>query len=300
MVGASTAGLEQKYHPTGEELKNLENALQGTTGIIAFDTWVEELVNTGYLHNHARMWFASIWCFTLKLPWYRGAQFFYENLLDGDPAANTLSWRWVVGLHTKGKTYQARQSNIETYTEGRFSPEDLSGTSWVPDDSAENNVCYEILPLPTQPESGDHLIVWPDDWSIDVYFKDFKPQSVAMIHPHWESPKRQQHVKDYREAAFYATLRRFQNLGWNCSIIQNGNDLQSYLTVNEAQQISWMKPFVGEGRDLLDQLQPLFDGHRTRELRRAWDDFFFPKAKKGFFTLKKSIPKAVANLDRYF
>jgi hypothetical protein len=48
---------------------------------------------TGYLHNHARMWFASIWIFTLRLPWELGADFFLRHLLDGDPASNTLSWR---------------------------------------------------------------------------------------------------------------------------------------------------------------------------------------------------------------
>ena len=49
------------------------------------------------------MWFASIWIFTLNLPWQKGAEFFMKHLLDGDAASNTLSWRWVAGLQTKGK-----------------------------------------------------------------------------------------------------------------------------------------------------------------------------------------------------
>ncbi len=69
---------------------------------------------TGYLHNHARMWFASIWIFTLRLPWELGADFFLRHLLDGDPASNTLSWRWVGGMQTMGKTYLARADNIAT------------------------------------------------------------------------------------------------------------------------------------------------------------------------------------------
>lgn len=87
-----------------ELAKRIDNATSGETGIACFDTWTKELKGTGYLHNHARMWFASIWIFTLKLPWQLGAQFFYKHLLDGDIASNTLSWRWVGGLHTKGKT----------------------------------------------------------------------------------------------------------------------------------------------------------------------------------------------------
>ncbi len=81
-----------------------EAAIEGRTGIAAFDAWVRELVEIGYVHNHARMWFASIWIFTLNLPWELGAAFFFRHLYDGDPASNTLSWRWVAGLHTKGKT----------------------------------------------------------------------------------------------------------------------------------------------------------------------------------------------------
>ena len=75
--------------------------MTGSTGIDAFDYWVKELVDTGYLHNHARMWFASIWIFTLKLDWTLGADFFLRHLMDADAASNTLSWRWVGGLHTK-------------------------------------------------------------------------------------------------------------------------------------------------------------------------------------------------------
>ncbi|HBJ94473.1 MAG TPA: hypothetical protein DDZ43_16485, partial [Hyphomonadaceae bacterium] len=85
---AGNAGLRKAY----------DEAVSGRTGIAGFDNWARELVETGYLHNHARMWFASIWIFTLKLPWELGADFFLKHLMDGDPASNTLSWRWVGGL----------------------------------------------------------------------------------------------------------------------------------------------------------------------------------------------------------
>ncbi|MCI5045598.1 MAG: hypothetical protein MRY72_12955, partial [Aquisalinus sp.] len=113
------AALEDMSGNSGLQLA-YEKACAGHTGIACFDAWAHELVATGYLHNHARMWFASIWIFTLKLPWVLGADFFYRHLLDGDAASNTLSWRWVGGLHTKGKTYLARADNIDKYTDGRF------------------------------------------------------------------------------------------------------------------------------------------------------------------------------------
>ena len=93
--------------------KDYSKAVNGNSGIDCFDSWVNELVTTGYLHNHSRMWFASIWIFTLNLPWELGADFFYKNLLDADPASNTLSWRWVAGLQTEGKIYLASEENIE-------------------------------------------------------------------------------------------------------------------------------------------------------------------------------------------
>ncbi len=103
-----------------------EDACGGRTGIDGFDHWARELRATGYLHNHARMWFASIWIFTLGLPWELGADFFLRHLIDGDPASNTLSWRWVAGLHTPGKTYLATADNIARNTEGRFAPQGLA------------------------------------------------------------------------------------------------------------------------------------------------------------------------------
>ena len=112
---AALAALERNSGLT----KAYREATEGRTGIEAFDVWARELVEIGYLHNHARMWFASIWIFTLRLDWQLGADFFLRHLIDGDAASNTLSWRWVAGLHTRGKHYLARPDNIARYTAGR-------------------------------------------------------------------------------------------------------------------------------------------------------------------------------------
>ena len=86
---------------------NEDQCIPKKTGIKCFEHWKEELLDTGYLHNHSRMWFASIWIFTLGYSWQSGANFFKNNLLDYCPASNTLGWRWVAGLQTIGKPYIA-------------------------------------------------------------------------------------------------------------------------------------------------------------------------------------------------
>ena len=67
-------------------ITNYKNAIDGNTNIECFNEWVNELKENNYLHNHARMWFASIWIFTLELPWQLGAEFFMKHLYDGDAA----------------------------------------------------------------------------------------------------------------------------------------------------------------------------------------------------------------------
>lgn len=121
-----TDDLARLQAQTGGWRRDYDRAIAGNTGIDAFDAWAAELAEHGYLHNHARMWFASIWVFTLRLPWQLGAAHFMHHLVDGDPASNTLSWRWVAGLQTAGKTYLATASNIDRYTAGRFDPKGLA------------------------------------------------------------------------------------------------------------------------------------------------------------------------------
>ena len=88
---------------------------ESQTGNRMMDYFANELVTTGHLHIHARRWFAAWWVHEARLPWQSGAAFFFRHLLDGDPASNTLSWRWVAGLQTPGKTHLARRFNLEKY-----------------------------------------------------------------------------------------------------------------------------------------------------------------------------------------
>lgn len=108
------------------------------------------------------MWFASIWIFTLGLPWALGADFFMRHLIDGDPASNTLSWRWVAGLHTRGKAYAARAENISRYTDGRYNPSGLNESPVALEESETAPVVKLSTALPT-PQGKVALLLHLDD-----------------------------------------------------------------------------------------------------------------------------------------
>lgn len=156
-------------HPA---VKRVESQQSGNPVI---DFFSNELVSTGYLHNHARMWFAAWWVHEARLPWQCGAAFFHRHLLDGDPASNILSWRWVAGLQTPGKTYLARRSNLEKY----LAPELLASLGaglgafenpqpLVPLDIAKPPVTRKDWPLEMlQPSSATGLWIHEEDLSAE-------------------------------------------------------------------------------------------------------------------------------------
>ena len=156
----------------------LAQACSGQTGLDCFDAWTDELKNSGYLHNHARMWFASIWIFTLGLPWQQGAEFFMKYLRDGDPASNTLGWRWVAGLQTKGKAYAARADNIDQFTRGRFFPDGQLNEQVYAVDGPESPAAQPIncpRQLALKENRKPYLLLLTSE--------DGHPESLSLAHP---------------------------------------------------------------------------------------------------------------------
>ena len=155
-------------------------AMDGKTGIDCFDTWIEELRENNYLHNHSRMWFASIWIFTLGLPWQLGARFFMRHLLDGDAASNTLSWRWVAGLHTNKKPYTASKENIDKYTTNRFKNAPIRTSNRI---NVIKNIQHQSNKLPAQIDfpKSHILIMFDNDMNIINRSKLFNSYSKVYI-----------------------------------------------------------------------------------------------------------------------
>lgn len=91
------------------------NIINATTGIEGVDQAIEILYQTGYMHNHCRMYTAALVCNVAKSHWHHPAQWMYYHLLDGDWASNACSWQWVAGSNSS-KKYWANQENINRYT----------------------------------------------------------------------------------------------------------------------------------------------------------------------------------------
>lgn len=96
-----------------------DDVAQGTTGLACMDAFVETLVTTGYIHNHARMWLAAYLIHWRRVAWQAGAAWFLQHLLDGDPASNNLSWQWVASTFSH-KPYYFSQESLERYSGGQY------------------------------------------------------------------------------------------------------------------------------------------------------------------------------------
>jgi len=280
--------------------KAIDEAESGRTGIDAFDFWAQELVETGYLHNHARMWFASIWIFTLKLPWVLGADFFLRHLLDGDPASNTMGWRWVAGIQTRGKTYLARPSNIEKFTDGRFRPTELASEAppleWQEPPSP---AALEATPRPDElDDTPALLLIHGDDLNPESLLPDTLPIKAALAFQGVKEPLAWpfgDKAKEFVGQAVDDAAKRASSHYGVDTATQSELDADAVIRAcQDAGAEAVITPYapVGPNADALNLLGSALDdeGIALHRVRREWDSAAWPFAKKGFFPFKKKIP----------
>lgn len=288
------AGINRLQTESGLRAQ-FDAACTADTDIECFNDWSQQLVQNGYLHNHARMWFASIWVFTLRLPWALGADFFMRHLLDGDPASNTLSWRWVAGLQTKGKTYLATAENIETFTRGRFKPHPNSLSSFAaslegPDHPARVDIPPSATPQPGQ-KTG--LMVHDDDMLADHIATPHVARcflsTAADRSPLKVSSRVESYVAEALVSAGASAEDRFD---------LTPNRVVDWAFQHQLQQV--VTPFapVGPTADALDQIEQQLNARHIPLIRvmRQYDQACWPKATHGFFRFKEHIPDFIANI----
>ena len=278
----------------------LEAALAGKTGLACFDAWHDELVTTNYLHNHARMWFASIWIFTFHLPWQAGAHFFMTHLADGCPASNTLGWRWVAGLQTRGKAYAARADNIDQFTKGRFQPYGELEEVVVALGGAENPPATPIAPLAAPAGQKPLLLITAEDCLAETLPLSQAPVAIVSLPADCGGAFRSHSVKMADKIAMQDALSRAEAhykvpayalenaTTWQNDLVQMANEKGADHTVAAYQP-------TGYWRDTLTSYTSAASLSHF-EVRRAYDSLCWPHAKKGFFPFKEKIPHFIGQL----
>ena len=266
--------------------KNYLSAIEGKTNIECFNYWISEIKKYNYLHNHARMWFASIWIFTLNLPWQLGAAFFMKYLLDGDSASNTLGWRWVAGVQTQGKNYIASEWNIKKFTNNRFSQIKLNENP----QPIIDNKNYSILKndfLNNETNKNDNLIVFENNLSIEYSdFKELDFKNIYLVQKDNDTReiKLDEKVIKFKEDLIKDQKVRFKNKSSKIEIINiknlkdlDGNNIALY-------------PSIGEINDFLisNNLKNI------KFLYRKIDQYAWKYCNKGFFNFKNYIPKIIS------
>jgi len=247
-------------------------AVEGRTGIDGFDDWAHALVAHNWLHNHARMWFASIWVFTLKLPWALGAAHFLAHLIDGDPASNTLSWRWVAGLHTRGKAYAARADNIRRYTEGRYDPRGLNETP-VALTEPDGSGARPLAPVDAVPAGEVALLVHLDDLHPEsLPLGGARVTRVAGLLTH--APGAADKVIAADRAAMADALARAA---------------ARFVCTAELADEGWAGglPIVTAWAPVGPSASAITAG--VLRVRREWDSAVWPRSTKGFFQVRAAI-----------
>ena len=268
--------------------QNYLNAIEGKTNIECFNQWVKELKENNYLHNHTRMWFASIWIFTLELPWQLGAEFFMQHLYDGDAASNTLGWRWVAGVQTQGKHYLASEWNIKKFTNNRFQNIQLNENA----SSIFNDKTYPINKkefLNSQILEDKILLIFENNMTFE--FSDFKEHKfkkiVLVLNDTNRAIKLSEKVLKFKANLLEDQKTRLIEKSINCETI-NINDLK-----NITEKVYALYPTVSENLSFIqnNQLQNI------KFLYRKLDQFSWQHCNKGFFNFKNYIPKIIANFN---
>tara|TARA_B100001057_G_scaffold289792_1_gene289828 strand:- start:131 stop:1273 length:1143 start_codon:yes stop_codon:yes gene_type:complete len=274
-----------------EEFKDntdYKNAIEGKTDIECFNEWIKELNENNYLHNHARMWFASIWIFTLNLPWQLGAELFLKHLYDGDAAANTLGWRWVAGIQTQGKNYLASEWNIKKFTNNRFiniklnenAPPKINSKTYTASRFEFNN------PKNLQEKN---LFIFENNLSFELSdFNNLKFKKIFLISNKNKNRtiKLSEKLMKFKSELIEDQKKRLEEKSIDSEII----DLSEVQNINESSY--GLYPTVGENLDFINT-----NDLKIEFLYRKLDQFSWQYCNKGFFNFKNYIPKIISTFS---
>ena len=267
---------------TIKEEENYLKAINGETEIECFNDWVNELKNFNYLHNHTRMLFASIWIFTLGLPWQKGAEFFMKHLYDGDSASNTLSWRWVAGIQTKGKNYLAQSWNISKFTNNKYKNVKLNESALPIVDKRE----YKISPIQINrnEELNEYLIIFENEMHADfAELGKYKKIHFVLIGNENRSVKLSTKVIDFKKNIINSQLK---DIKYEAKFFDE-NDFTNFTETFKTFDVVY--PSIGENFSFLKRLIKK-NNLKINFVTRKEDEFCWKFSNKGYFNFKSNIP----------
>ena len=271
-----------------EEDENYQIAVSSKTKIQCFNDWVNELKENNYLHNHTRMWFASIWIFTLNLPWQKGAELFMKHLFDGDAASNTLSWRWVAGLQTKGKHYVAQAWNIAKFTNNKYKDVILNENAATLVDSRE----YKPSSLEIHKEELESkvLVFFESELNIEnLNLKDYQNIYCVFLSNEKRKIKFDEKVVNFKKKIIDDQANRFANI----KII---DEIGFDKLTNETKDLDVIYPSVGENLSFLKSIKKK-KNLTYNFIVREGDEFCWQFSNKGYFNFKSNIPKIIQKIS---
>ena len=266
--------------------KDYLSAIEGKTNIDCFNEWVNELKENNYLHNHTRMWFASIWIFTLELPWQLGAEFFMQHLYDGDAASNTLGWRWVAGVQTQGKHYLASEWNIKKFTNNRFQNIKLNENAPPKVSEKSYNIVKQNFTNPQNIEEKN-LLVFENNLSFEITdFKDKNFKKIYLVSNNNDnrSIKLSDKLLKFKSQLIEDQEKRLKDQSIDCEIINISE-------ITNIENCCGLYPTIGENLDFLNS-----NNLGIHFLYRNIDQNAWKYCNKGFFNFKKYIPKIIEHI----
>ena len=267
--------------------QNYKNAIEGKTNVECFNYWINELKENNYLHNHTRMWFASIWIFTLDLPWQLGAEFFMQHLFDGDAASNTLGWRWVAGVQTQGKHYLATEWNIKKFTNNRFQNIKLNENAPPKVSEKTYSVLKQDFNNPHNIENKS-LLIFENNLSFEV--SDFQNNNFKEIYiisnkNENRSIKLSEQLVKFKSLLIEDQIHRLKDKSIDCKFV----DISEIRNIDNCYGLY---PTVGENLDYINSNNLKIDF-----LYRKLDQYSWQYCNKGFFNFKNYIPKIISTFN---
>ena len=272
---------------TIEDNENYQKAINARTDIQCFNDWVRELKENNYLHNHTRMWFASIWIFTLKLPWQKGAEFFMKHLLDGDAASNTLSWRWVAGLQTKGKHYVAQAWNISKFTNNKYQKVELNENALPLTDTREYKL--KAPEISKEDIGSDTLLFFENDLNIEsLKLKKYQNIFCIFLSNEKRKIKLDEKVINFKKKIIDDQTKRFPDT----KVLE---ETQFEELAEKTKNFDIIYPSIGENLSFLKLIKKK-KNLEYNFLVREGDEFCWQFSNKGYFNFKSNIPKIIQKI----